>query len=124
MRSSKLPQTFCSRERFSLASLVALLVILAISPAYAATNETSARLTIEVIVMPSLQNRGAVLLNAGTVQSGNGVTFNFAPDTSQATTSRIDVRAVPAETLDAGKETSAPDDSDQSILQTLTVIAR
>lgn len=124
MRSSKLQQTFCSRRRFSLASLIALSVIPAASPAYAATNETSARLTIQVVVMPSVQNPIAVLLNFGTVQPGSGVTFNFAPNSSQATTSQIDMRSVAIESLDTDQETLAPDASDQSILQTLTVIAR
>jgi hypothetical protein len=89
-----------------------------------AATEASARLTIEVVVVPTVQNRVAVLLNSGTVTSGSGVMFNFAPDNSQATTSTIEVRTVPTETLDSDKEMSAPDSPDQSILQTLTVIAR
>jgi hypothetical protein len=101
-----------------------LLVILSVSHGYAATNETSARLTIEVVVMLSVQNQVAIFQNSGTVPSGSGVTFNFAPDSSQGTTSRIDVRAVPTGTLDRNEETSSSDRSDQSILQTLTVIVR
>lgn len=101
------------------------IVVLALTPSYAA-NRASARLTIEVIVMPTVQTSMPRLMTSGTVPHGTGaVAFDLTPPKPAPMDSRVDSRTM--DSRDANEARDAQPESEngnQEILQTLTVTAR
>jgi hypothetical protein len=112
---------FPKHIRFSLVIACACFVIFPSALAYARSGQASARLTIEVVVMPTLQSNMAMLLNSGTGRPVNGVLFDFAPGPTGQSSSPISLQSLPAETDTQMESTISSDGEEEAILQTLTV---
>lgn len=122
MRLARLRRIFDVPTDFSLtAKLACCCAVLFSALPCGAANDSSARLTIQIVVVPTVQTSVPVLLNSGTSQSVGSVTFDFT-SAPQQTLPRTDVRAIQTESLETDQELASPDRSDESILQTLTVV--
>jgi hypothetical protein len=107
------------------AALVGI-VVLVLTPSYA-SNQASARLTIEVIVMPTVQTRMPWLMNSGTVPHGTGqVAFDLTPPKPLPMDFQVNSRPMESGDVDEGRRDAQPEseNGNQEILQTLTVTAR
>lgn len=112
---------FAKNIRFWLVAAYVSLVLFTALPAYARPGRASARLTVEVVVMPTLQGNVTMLMNSGTARSVNGVMFDFVPDSSRQNSSQINVQSLRAEPDAQMESTTSSDREDEAILQTLTV---
>jgi len=122
MRLSRLRRIFDVPTDFSLtAKLACCCSVLVCAMPCGAANDSSARLTIQIVVAPVVQTTIPVLLNSGTSQSVGNVTFDFT-SAPQQTLPRPDVRMIQTESLRAEQELASPDRSNESILETLTVV--
>ena len=122
MRIGRLRRIFDVPTDFSLtATLACCCAVLFSAMPCGAANDSSARLTIQIVVVPVVQTTIPVLLNSGTSQAVGNVTFDLT-SAPQQTLQRTDVRVIQTESLETNQELMSPDRSNESILQTLTVV--
>jgi hypothetical protein len=125
----KVHQVFPSPQARILALLVlcSYVLVLSVAPAEAAPNGPSSRLTIEVDIVPAVQNSIMPLLNSGSVQAetGRAVTFNLPAQNSQLGLSPSGSQPVSTQMeQNATQSVWSVSADQQSVLQTLTVIER
>lgn len=101
------------------------IVVLVLTPSYA-SHKTSARLRIEVVIMPTLHSDVSSLMNSGTVARGTGaVAFDLTPPKPIPMDFQVNSRAVKSGDIDEGRDARPESENgNQEILQTLTVTAR
>jgi hypothetical protein len=101
------------------------IVVLIISPSYA-SNRASARLTIEVVVMPTVQTSMPVLMNPGTVPHPAGaVAFDLTPPKPLPMDFRVSSRTIKSSDIEERRDAQPESENgNQNILQTLTVTSR
>lgn len=104
--------------------LVAI-VLLALTPSYA-SHKASARLRIEVIVIPTVHSRMPRLMNSGTVPHPSGaVAFDLTPPKPISMDFQVNSRTVTSGDIDEGRDAQPESENgNQRILQTLTITAR
>lgn len=112
---------FPKSVRLSLLAACVSFVLIPATQAYARAGKASARLTIEVVVMPTLQGNMMMLMNSGTGRPVSGVMFDFVSDTSRQSSSQINVQSLRAEPDARMESTTSSDREEEAILQTLTV---
>ena len=104
--------------------LVAI-VLLALTPSYA-SHQASARLRIEVVIIPTLQSDVPWLMNSGTVPHRTGaVAFDLTPPKPIPMDFQVNSRTVKSGDIDEGRDAQPESENGkQRILQTLTITAR
>ena len=121
MRSGKFRQFFSSWQTAAF-TLLSCLVLFGAKSVCAAPNGSVSRLTVEIDVMPVIQNGVANLMTSVPVRPGpGGVTYNLASNSSQSTS--VNVQDVPMETQNVGR-TMVSSQGQTAILQTITVVPR
>src|SRR3954462_11751774 len=101
------------------ALLVPASLLLCCLPGHAASNSASARLRIQVTVIPIVQSAPTPASNGGPTGS---ISYNLQPQRTQPTVSQTAIQVMPARKLQKLSSSTTVVNDQPGVLQTLTIV--